>query len=155
MDRELLQFLIDREYAIVVGDKAVLTKKFKDLFPEPVVSTLQLVATVDKEAGKKELWNKFIADAEIPHRVKSNRGESYTVRQYSLPAINKLVKVINTPGIEYDMLVKSTKQYYKTVTFKQLLSNYLIDDTWLHEYEEFKKGNVEQNTGSGGNRFED
>lgn len=155
MDRELLQFLLDREYAVVVGDKPVLTKKFKDLFPEPKVSTLQLVATGDRVDDKKELWNKFIIDADIPHRVKSNRGESYTVRQYSLPAINKLIKVLNTPGLDYDILVKSTKQYYKTVTFKQLLSNYLVDDTWLHEYEEFKKGNVEGSTEGGGNRFED
>jgi GTP-sensing pleiotropic transcriptional regulator CodY len=117
---------------------------------EVVKTSTELVKYKVTENEKKEIWNKFIADTKIPHRVTTSTG-TYTVRQFSLPAANCLLKIVKDPAIDYNRLVKSTNNYYNTVTYKILLSKYLLNGVWKDEYEHYKES-IET---SGGNRFED
>lgn len=134
---------MDNGYAIRINDEVVFTKKLNlELSGKATVSPPgtpvpeAVLSPVTKD--KKEVWNQFIADAEIPHRVKSPDGGVYTVRQYSPKIAAQLVRIINTPGVDYKRLVESTKNYYKTVNYKSLLSNYIDKEIWKGEYDNWK-----------------
>lgn len=147
--RGVTQWLLDNEYGIMVGGKFVITQKFNselggwtnDAPPVPFVREAVAIEepVVTMLTDKKLLWNRFIEDAEVPWRVKAPDGGIYTVRQYSASAVNNLVKIINDPSVNYQRLVESTKEYYKTVTYKKLLSNYLNDGIWKSAYDEYGK----------------
>jgi len=160
--KNVLQWMIDNEYGVLIGKEFVLTNKvnteLNGLRPSTAVIAIHrpvtAVTKVINPTSKKDIWNKFIADADIPHRVKSTTGGTYTVRQFGAAAVNELIKIISDPSIDYHAFVESTKHYYKTVTFKALLSNYLLKQIWRGEYDEWIKGNRNVVT-SGENRFED
>ncbi len=167
--KQVVQWLLDNKYGLVVNNQFVLTQKLnQELFDRPItneVATVQVnqmpevvvVATtvpVSSPDNKKTIWNEFIERCAIPHRVKATDGGVYTVRQFSPSAVNKLIQIIKDPLIEYDRLVESTKHYYATVSYKALLSNYLLKDIWRGEYDNFKPGNI-SNTGDGSSRWED
>lgn len=146
--KECVDYLLANGYAVVALDQFVVTKKLQDeLFkrepnihtPEPPQTIMPVKTVSPKSLIGKDLWNIFIADAEIPWRVTAPDGGVYTVRQFSPAMAKKLSTIINNPEIEYSILVESTKHYYKTVTYKALLSNYLEKDIWFGEYQEWKK----------------
>lgn len=169
---EAIKYLLDNDYAILVNNQFVLTQKFKHVLEsEGYVAagqTIDLAGTqttliqvdtppkIAKTDDKKELWNKFIKDTEIPWRVKASDGGEYTVRQFSASAVNKLISILSDPKIDYKTLVEATKSYYKTVSYKVLLSNYLIKGFWEEEYNHYlsKKGAM-TTPGDGSNRFEE
>jgi len=154
--REAVQWLLDNGYGVMVSGQFVPTQKLNNELGggDEIVIPLR-VATISNPSDRKELWNKFIADAEIPHRVTSPNGTGqYTVRQYSEVAVKALVKIVNDPSINYERLVASTKHYYKTVSYKQILSNYLVNGTWKHEYDEYKPENKAVQNNDGSNRWE-
>lgn len=160
---ENVKWLLDNDYLIVVDSTPVLTAKFykelkytmpKDQAPLEVPEILETPVPV-KSVPKKEVWNKFIEDAEIPWRVTAKDGGTYTVRQYNIPAANKLIKIIQDPNVDYDKLVASTKNYYKTVSYKLLLSKYLLNEVWSSEYKEWEKRGNKVRSSPGENSFED
>ncbi len=162
-EKELYDILFKHGYAVVVDNKPVLTKKFNDLFPKPLT---QVVVPPIKETfiykpligfadDKKSVWNQFISDAEIPHRVNATTGGQYTVRQFSKPAAEALYKIVHDPVVDYNVLVASTKNYYKTVTYKILLSKYLLNDVWKDEYAYYQNKGDRREASQGENRFED
>lgn len=161
-EKELYDVLFKYGYAVVVDNKPVLTKKFNDLFPKP--ATQVLAPTLETFIYKpltgfandiKSIWNQFISDAEIPHRVNATSGGQYTVRQFSKPAADRLYKIVHDPVVDYNILVASTKNYYKTVTYKILLSKYLINDVWKDEYAYYQNKGERKQLNQGENRFED
>lgn len=154
-----IQWLIDNGYCVLVNKTIVFTSKVNQELKGSGISAAIEEPPTPKEEIKglsddpKQVWAKFIEDAEIPHRVIAPDGGRYTVRQYSPANAKKLVAIINNARVDYIKLVESTKNYYKTVTYKALLSNYLEKDLWVHEYNEWKgKAKV---TGKGENPFED
>lgn len=167
--KEVIQWLLDNKYGLIVNDQFIITQKLnQDLFnrsTDSVVATIKVsqmpeIITVSRfiDGGtpsidnKKQIWNEFIERACIPHRVKDGKGGQYTVRQYNEPAIRKLISIVKDPNINYDRLINSTKHYYMTVSYKVLLSNYLLKDMWLDEYKNYKEGSINH---EGTNRFED
>ena len=134
------QWLIDNQYAVLHNNHYVLTNKFfkelnlKDGNVQPVIEK-PFIPEVRVQDNKKDVWNKFCTDAEIPHRVTAPGGGTYTVRQYSLANANRLIKIISDPNIDYKTLVESTRNYYRTVTYKTMLSNYFEKEIWRGEYE--------------------
>lgn len=159
--KESLKWLVDNGYCVVVHNQVVFTKKTQQELAgsglKAVIQEIETPADVIKQlaAGDSKLvWNKFIEDAGIPHRVKAPDGGVYTVRQYSASNAKRLVSIINDPAVDYQRLVDSTKSYYDTVSYKALLSNYFEKGLWRHEYDEWK-GKKPINMGSGGNRIED
>lgn len=152
-----IQWLLDNGYCVLVNKTIVFTNKVNDELNGVKASIEKPPTTKDIIAGltdPKSVWNKFIEDAEVPHRVKAPDGGVYTVRQYSIANAKRLVSIINDPKIEYDRLTQSTKNYYATVTYKALLSNYLEKGLWLHEYQEWK-GTADKKKGTGENPFEE
>ena len=160
--KDSVKFLLDNDYAIIVNRKLVLTDKLSvalDLgvevsTPQILFKTSQEVVTVSKSTDYKDIWNKFIEDSEVPHRVKSpTDGGSYTVRQYSQANARKLANIVNDEEIDYNRLVQSTKNYYRTVSYKALLSNYIEKGIWKDEYDNWKENELQD--GAIGNRWED
>ena len=167
--KEVAQWLLDNAYMMLVSGKPVLTAKFdKELgyvVEVPTLSSVKETITVSvpitsgeaikRLSDPKDVWNAFIHDADIPHRVKATDGSTYTVRQYGTNVARKLQKIIQDPAIDYWKLVEATKNYYKVTTYKQLLSNYIAKDIWKHEYSEWLKGNKQQiQVSDGGSRWE-
>lgn len=169
---------MDQKYGMIVGNQFIITQKLQNELFNPgsiilridqqlsgettnttthirptatnQVPTLRLAAPDEKKA----IWNQFVERAAVPHRVKASDGGIYTVRQYSPLAVNKLIQIVKTPGVEYDRLIASTKQYYATVSYKVLLSNYLLKDIWKDEYDNYKPG-VKIKVNDGSNPWED
>jgi len=160
--KEVIQWMLNNGYGLLVNKQFVLTDKVnEELFNKSVIqSSVEVVRTSTEvvktstevvkykatEDEKKEVWNKFISDTKIPHRVNTGTGV-YTVRQYNLPAANALLKIIKDPAIDYSRLVKSTNNYYNTVTYKILLSKYLLNGVWKDEYDNYQQ-NSRVNDGS-------
>lgn len=139
--KQVFQYLLDNKFVMILSGKPVFTLEFEKKYEEEGkdLRTNQAVVTVQqlvKADSLKELWNKFIADAQIPHRTTSPEGRSYTIRHYTQAASRKLKQIIAT--VDYDRLVACTKNYYMTTSYKKTLQNYLIDDTWEGEYQEWK-----------------
>lgn len=167
--KEIVEWLLNNQYMMLVGGKPILTPKFErevgytgpstvgELIEErhpqrEIARGSPLVGITDP----KKVWNIFIIDAEIPHRVKSTDGSTYTVRQYGASVAKKLLKIIHDPKINYQRLVESTKNYYKVTTYKQLLSNYISKDIWWQEYQEWSNQTKKDNTNNDGyNLWED
>lgn len=155
--KEVVQYLLKEAYIVLINGSPAFTKRFNielseltgnltvgkevvEISKNSTISTSSLCLAVTTEK-KKEIWHKFVQDAEIPWRVKSTDGGTYTVSQYGASAANKLLAIINNTNVNYDTLVQSTKNYYKTVTYKHLLSKYLLNDLWFQEYTQWEKSN--------------
>lgn len=167
--KEVVKWLLDSGYLVMMSNKPVLTGKFERSLgikqEEPQQSKELIVikpttSNPDRPMSQitdlKLLWNVFVHDCEIPHRVTAPDGGKYTVRQYSPTVARKLMKIVQDPRIDYNTLIESTKNYYKTVHYKKLLSNYIGQDMWLDEYNEWckNKNRPQQHTADGGNRWE-
>jgi hypothetical protein len=167
--KDTAKWLLDNAYMILVHGRPILTAKFEkelgynresqeEQVPEesivPVSSPNNSGDAMKRITDPKDVWNAFIHDAEIPHRVKSTDGSTYTVRQYGASVARKLQKIIQDPKIDYWRLVESTKNYYRVTSYKALLSNYIGKDIWLNEYQEWNKDKTQIKLSDGGNRWE-
>ena len=162
--KDCVNYLLENGYGLVVSGQFVITKKLNDdlfnrtpnvITPEPPQVMIPGKPIVTKATLGKDLWNTFITDAEIPYRVTAPDGQTYTVRQYSPSIAKKLIGMINDPNIDYSILVASTKHYYKTITYKALLSNYIDKEIWLGEYQAWKENKGKHTANDGNNLFED
>jgi hypothetical protein len=167
--KQAVTYLIDNGYLVVVANQVVVTSKLTKALKLPEITTVNSVVTseqvltpqevVKNEALKptkkdtRAVWDQFIIDADVPWRVKTNTGETYTIRQYGTTAANQLLKIINDPEVDYNVLVESTKHYYRNTTYKTILSNYILNHVWKEEYREYLKGT--HKIGNQGNNFED
>lgn len=165
--QELINYLVSKEFAVIVDGKAILTSKFYEVFPPPSTTKIQynLVPATPVDLvehyknptaeEKKQIFNKFVEDAEIPHRVNAPGGGIYTVRHYSPSTVNKLISILRTKDLNYKRFCESTKHYYKTVAYKLTLQRYLCEEVWKGEYDEFEKSkSTITSTNDGSNRFE-
>jgi hypothetical protein len=157
-----VDFLLDNGYLAVTTDsKIVITNKFtREFRPVPRARLEQVIPNSPQIISREQIWKKFIDDADIPYKATGTDGRQYTIRQYSSGIADKLIRIIKSVD-SYEILVKSTKQYYQSNSFKKILSNYIDQNIWRDEYERYEKslksGTIDQNiiTASGGNRFED
>ncbi len=164
--KELMDYLVQQEYAVWIDNKPVLTKKFYDIFPPPNTEMFiyQRKPNVILESSKKrvysaeekkQIWNEFVDRAEIPFRVKAPGGGIYTVKHYSKPAVDKLISILETKDLDYTKFIESTKNYYKTVTYKLTLQRYLCEEVWEEEYKQWgSKAKQVQTTNDGSSRWE-
>lgn len=146
--KQAIDYMLSNGYVAFVNGELVITNKLKREF----------VANADL-LTKKEVWDKFIQDADIPHRVSGSDGKFYTIRQYSPKVGNLLLAAIK--ACDYDVLVESTKRYYKSTGYKLVLSNYFERRVWVEEYNRYMKEKKDGTltryiqSSSGGNPFED
>lgn len=79
----------------------------------------------------------FITEAEVPQRGNSRDG-SYDLNKYSEPAMKAFKKILES-GVDYLILVNSTKIYYKThKQYQNKISKYIEDGIWRSDYEALK-----------------
>lgn len=169
--KKIVEWLLSNEYLVLVGGKPVPTVRFEReigyVAPAEVILTPRQISqelvqqgvvtsseAIKKLTDPKLVWNAFIADSSIPHRVKSPDGLTYTIRQYGASVARKLMKIIQDPKVDYWRLVESTKHYYQVTTYKQLLSNYIDKDVWRHEYDSYSIKSKKDYSIGGGNPFE-
>lgn len=162
--KEVIQWLLDEGYLVLVDGRPIITSKLEKeigyIAPIPITLTPQQISNeltkpTTYSTDPKAVWNKFIEDSSIPHRVITKDGSSYTVRQYGVAVAKRLLKIINDPKIDYQRLVDSTRNYYKTTDYKHLLSNYIVKDIWYHEYESWKPGAQKKDARDGSNPWEE
>jgi hypothetical protein len=161
-----LQYLLENKYIVMMAKKPVVTTKFEEEALKVVDEGITIISkaltkptTVNTNHytsdTKKKIWNEFIEQTEIPHRIKTTTG-TYTVRQYSIEAANKLIKILGENTIDQNEIFRqATKNYYKTVSYPILLSRYLKEDAWVLEVKEFVKKPTDETIKVGTNRFED
>lgn len=146
-EKEAIEVLIEKGYIIPIKGKYQLTGEFHRNYI-PVSTELAVVSremTVNSKAivkseniaTVKELLKKFRDDADIPFRIKSSSGQTYTVSAISNDACKAFSQILKS-GIDYQILVYATKLYYKRDSFRKILTNYLKDGDWEVEYHEFK-----------------
>lgn len=157
-----VEFLLENGYLAYLSDKVVITNKFtREFNPLPRPRAEQLFPDKPEVVSREDIWNKFMADAEVPHRATfSGDGKQYTIRQFSLKAANNLIKVIKSVP-DYKVLVEATKAYYKSNSYKLTFTNYLERRVWKQQYDQYEKALKEGKLremlarGSGSNKFED
>lgn len=148
--RNVVAWLLDQEYGHLINGEFVITNKLnRDLRPGGGVS----IITPTLQLTKKDTWNRFILDAEIPHRVTSSIG-TYTVRQFNAVAVNKLISILRDSEVDNEKFIASTKNYYKSVTGRTTLSKYLTSDLWRDDYNEWIKNPIAI-VNDGSSRWED
>lgn len=152
-EKEAIEVLIEKGYIIPIKGKYQLTGEFHRNYI-PVSTELAVVSremTVNSKAivkseniaTVKDLLKKFVKDADIPYRIKTDSG-SYTVSAISaegVKAFGNILKAVDSEGnrlYNYEVLVYSTKLYYKRDSYRKTLTNYLVKGDFEVEYEEFK-----------------
>jgi hypothetical protein len=91
-----------------------------------------------KVESTRERFRRFIAEAEVPYRVKTE-NRSYTCNAPSDASEKVFNKILNSDTYNYQALVMSTRLYYNSNAYKQKISNYFVTGTWESEYNEFMK----------------
>lgn len=165
--QDVLQYLVTNGYVLASKEKGyVLSKKFQedvrkmkagqkitvnmsvvpksDPTPAAVADALskvplELIPVIKTMATWEDRFLKFIRDAEVPQRLESSRMESYAVNKYSVEGMKAFRAAIEA-GVDYGLLVKSTKLYYKsTVKFKKTIGNYMAQGDWRSDYNNLKE----------------
>lgn len=138
--KDHLQYLLDNKYIVIMGNHPIVTTNFEETVAKLLDKTPEKPKKAQTVDGLtlKDLWNKFILDATIPHRVKNTQGQLYTIRHYTDAAAKKLRQIVSDTSIDYNRLVAATKHYYAVTTYKRTLQNYLLGEDWSEEYKEYK-----------------
>lgn len=158
---KMLRYLLDEKLIVILDGKPVATlafeEKVRSIGParkeQKVLLEKEIIPAKLTETQKRQIWADFVEAAGVPHRITTDNG-AYTVRQYSRPAVDQLIEILNSLNAEEEQKFKeATKNYYKTIGYPQGLAKYLIDGTWLLELKEWKKTGGKQEA-RGVNRFE-
>lgn len=169
MMRNLFNILAKEHYIVYFNGQLVVTNKFLRDFktppePEPQVQQTKEVAIVPPVVQqltaptipgknlsvpvpvKRAPLLDFIRECEVPERIRT-RTSFYKANQYSKDAEKELILILSQ-GFQYDILVTSTKLYYKAGGMCKAIGNYLIEGTWRTEYENMQasieKGTTQQ-----------
>lgn len=124
----------DRDTPITVPEKVAQ----RPLTPEecfPVKQTPNLPA-ISEELTPVAPFLKFIKDCEVPEKVTTRTG-SYWANKYSKKAEQEFFKILKG-GYQMDILIASTKLYYKSGGQPKAISNYILEGTWLSFYQDMQ-----------------
>lgn len=166
--QQLFELLLKDYYILYMNGELVITNKLIREFASPLekmevrkeepkvgqivapTSLMSAAQAIQKsnipEPDMNSPMAKFILDAEIPGKAKTATGY-YWLNKYSKQAEKELIKILSQ-GYQYDILVASTKLYYKSGGFPKAITNYIVEGYWKGCYEDMKTsldtGNVEQ-----------
>jgi len=159
--QQALDFLLDNGYLAIVKRKVVVTNKMTREISQIPLKELEGKQQEMAIAPNKDIWDKFMKDADVPHKVIATDGKAYTVKQFSPQILQKLISIIQQVK-DYHILTESTKLYYRSNAYKLTFKNYLEREVWKNEYEKYEEAlkspsqlNRLLSAGSGKNRFED
>lgn len=147
-----INYLQDNGYILPINGELTWTNKFKREYVPIASTSLQLVTPStsvqeqERVLSVGDVYRQFIKDAEVPYRITTNNGGTYTANAVSANAVREFTRIIKAidregrPIYNYSILVYSTKLYYANPTqFKEKLTNYFIKGTWESQYNEFKE----------------
>lgn len=135
-------YLIERKYIVNIRGKLTLTNKFyRDLENPPTEDDLQpSTLVIAQPLTTKELYKKFIEDAEVPAYIALSNGSRFAANRYSVDGERVFTKILKSRKIDMDILLAATKQYYKPQnSARQMITNYFVKGTWESVYEEHLK----------------
>ncbi len=146
------QIIVTNDFYREFGDPSrfQVNKEVEKAAKEPVpTSFLQapesgIITTVEIETLPESILTRFIADAEIPKTAKTKTAV-YALNKFNTKA-EKILEKILKQKINYQVLVMSTKLYYKSGVMPKTIANYFIEGIWKDEYndlaEALKGGNA-------------
>jgi len=90
----------------------------------------------------------FIMEAKVPPTQHTKEGGVYYLNKYSTNAMKVFRRAIEKEGVVYEVLVRSTFLYYKSIDqYKKTIANYFTEGIWRTDYmalvESLKNGTVE------------
>lgn len=156
-----LKYLLDNGYITVVNGNVFITSKLNAEIAKDLTERIEV-----KQASiltSRDIWDKFMTDACVPHKATATDGKQYTIRQFSPQSLQKLIQAIKQVD-SYQILTEATKLYYKSNGYKLTFKNYLEREVWRGEYETLQEALKNPNKrkmedllsqGSGKNKFED
>lgn len=132
----VIEDLLKSKYAVWVSGKLVFTNGFyRDVNVPPADPMQEHKATPE---SLKSQYIKYMEDSEIPFRVTTKDGSSYTVRAFSASGMKAFQTALRE--ISYEDLVRCTKYYYKqTELMRMKIANYLEEEIWRGAFAELKK----------------
>lgn len=123
-----------------------IEKAAKAELPTPFLQAPEsgIVTQVEIETLPESILTRFIADAEIPKTAKTKTAV-YALNKFNTKA-EKILEKILKQNINYQVLVMSTKLYYRSGVMPKTIANYFIEGIWKDEYndlaEALKGGNA-------------
>jgi hypothetical protein len=85
----------------------------------------------------RDAYMRFIAECNIPRRIMTPDGGSYSGNYYSEKGMKAFTKIMMRSDIILALLVHSTQLYYKSSTgYKLKIGNYIGDGAWETDYRE-------------------
>lgn len=163
---QLFQALLEYRYIVYKDGQIIVTNDFYRDFGDPSrfqfnkeiekvakepasTSFLQapdagIITQVEIETLPESILTRFIADAEVPKTAKT-KTSVYALNKFNTKA-EKILEKILKQKINYQVLVMSTKLYYRSGVMPKTIANYFIEGIWKDEYndlaEALKGGNA-------------
>lgn len=157
--RTSVKYLLDNGYITVANGSVFITSKFNREVAKDLTERVDLEET-EQLVTNKDVWDKFMKDANVPHKATATDGKQYTIRQFSPQTLKKLISIIKEVD-SYSLLAEATKLYYRSNAYKLTFKNYLEREVWKNEYERLQKASENpkdlerlHTQGSGKNKFE-
>lgn len=148
IEQHVLQYLKDNLYIIQQDDGYIISNKLTRELGVPSHHTIPL-ATNTKVGEKvvlkpavatKEVYKQFITDAGVPTKLPAGNGNFFWGNRYSEPAFKVFKKVFDDPKIDRQLLLESTKWYYKQPNMsKVMISTYFEKGIWESNYDDWMK----------------
>lgn len=146
------QIIVTNDFYRDFGDPSrfQLNKEIEKVAKEPASTSLLqapdagIITQVEIETLPESILTRFIADAEVPKTAKT-KTSVYALNKFNTKA-EKILEKILKQKINYQVLVMSTKLYYRSGVMPKTIANYFIEGIWKDEYndlaEALKGGNA-------------
>ena len=144
--KDALKFMLEEGYMAIIRGKYVVTKKFNEQVrgvEEGLIHVSGIPLVLDlvhqaKDLSKvewKNMYMRFIFDAQVPRRCEGSNGASYDCNKYSEDGMKAFKTYIKDEGIDLRLLTTVTQLYYaKYGTHKQMIGTYISQGTWRNDY---------------------
>lgn len=129
--KEVTDWMMQNGYMVCIKGKYRVTSKFTQELSGSPSSALTVTKS---ENDWVTAYLDFIKAAEVPVRG-FIQGKPYDLNKYSEVAMKAFRKMIESEGIVYAVLVKSTMLYYKTRTsYPVTVGRYIAEGFWRTDY---------------------
>jgi hypothetical protein len=141
--KEVVQFLLENKYIVCHKGKYKVTERFYEEVTGtsmgliiPADLNLQVAMPIkDQRLAWPTRYLNFIKECDIPRYGQSSNGGQYELNKYSQDGCKAFQKALEKYYLDYDLLVKTVKLYYKSkVGLKQSITTYMQSESYLSDY---------------------
>jgi len=145
---EVVQFLMDNGYAVVVKGKYMFTAKFNKeitgVEQGVVLLANNVPAVIEPKVPKilewRGLYLRFIQECAIPSRINGPNGTPYQTNVFSEGGMKAFRQALEKHKVDYPTLVESTKLYYASdIPYKVSIGRFMEENQWITHYDEYLK----------------